>query len=423
MSAFPMIEELVSRPEARNSGDTQSGTAASPIFTSRISVGKRHLRVFDAETALEAFSRINNAADYSLEPNIFFHPCFCMPAMNRLGERRVQLLTLQDGDPDKPLTRFMMPFTIERPGFALGPSVMRAWVNPYGPYGVPVLERREATRIIDDLFATLAQPSLALPKILLLPHLPTDSRTVSLLRSVAMSNGLSVEPAARFSRPALNARADPDDYFKNGLSGRHRRNYARLQRQLEHCGKLQYTIARSPEEVRIALEEFMLLEKAGWKGKGGTALASDRYREAFAREAINTLAQRDKVRMHAFTLDNAVVASLIVFVEGNKAWTWKTAYDERLSQYSPGILLMMRATETMLDDPNILFADSCAVNNHPTMTRLWTERQDMVTLVIGMVGQSEKTVRQVASQLELYNSTRNMAKSLRDRVKAMLRNN
>ena len=59
-------------------------------------------------------------------------------------------------------------------------------------------------------------------------------------------------------------------------------------------------------------------------------MAIDRYRAAFAREAVHRLAEQDLCRVHSLTLDGEVIASLIVFVEAGVAYTWKTAYDERL---------------------------------------------------------------------------------------------
>ena len=66
---------------------------------------------------------------------------------------------------------------------------------------------------------------------------------------------------------------------------------------------------------------------------------------------------------------------------GGEAYTWKTAYDEEFARYSPGKLLMGELTEWHLDDANIVRSDSCAVPDHPIMSRFWEEREDMGTLV------------------------------------------
>lgn len=119
-------------------------------------------------------------------------------------------------------------------------------------------------------------------------------------------------------------------------------------------------------------------------------------------------------------LGDRVIASLIVFVDAGRAWTWKTTFDETLSASSPGMLLMWRVTEALLDDPNIVSADSCAPPDHPVMSRLWQERRELVTLVIGLEQGRDREVRQAAAQIELYKSTRTTARHVRKRFNALL---
>jgi len=387
---------------------------------SRLSNGDRRLVVYPADSGFDILEDIDRVTDYALEPNIFFAPRFLVPAMPRLDDREVRLMMLQDGPKEKAETRFLMPFSVEKSGFALGPDVIRAWSNPYGPYGIPIIERREASRIVDDLLATLGDPKLPLPKVLVLPDIMTASPAISTLRGVAIGRGLPVVTTSATLRPFLKSDKDSVDYFKDNIRSHSRRNFGRLRRQLEASGEFGYEIARSPEEVRLALEEFLLLENAGWKGRQRTSLAADRFRAAFAREAVNNLAERDLVRIHSFKLDGRVIASLIVFVQAGHAWTWKTTYDEKYAQYSPGTLLIMQVTEVHLDDPNIQLTDSCAVEDHPVMARLWSERREFATMVIGLQPQLDRETRQVASQIELYRSTRNIANTMRERLRHLV---
>lgn len=419
MSATPVIEEYVADGAPLIiPGELELPGAVVP--DSRLTKGNRKFVVYPAGAGFEIFDEIDPVTNYAVEPNVFFAPRFCVPAMPRLDDRQVYLMVLQDRDEADAGTRFVMPYTIEKPGFRVGPDLIRAWANPFGPYGVPLLERRESGQVIDDLLQTLALPSIALPKVLALPDVFADSPVVSLFRSVALSNGLPMATTKPIKRPVLDAKQDADTYFETSISGHHRRNLGRLWRRLEQQGALQYDVARSADSVRIAMEEFLLLENAGWKGRQRTSLTSDRFRAAFAREAVNGLASRDKCRIHQLTLDGKVIASLVVFVDAGRAWTWKTTFAETLCAFSPGTLLMMRATESLLDDPNIEIADSCTTDDHPVMGRLWRERRDLVTLVVGLDRSRDREVRQAASQIELYRATRTTARHVRDRFRALL---
>jgi hypothetical protein len=77
---------------------------------------------------------------------------------------------------------------------------------------------------------------------------------------------------------------------------------------------------------------------------------------------------------------------------------------------------MGELSEWHLDDANIVRSDSCAMPDHPIMSRFWQEREDMGTLIIGLTQNGDRDARQVATQLHMYRSTRNMAKLLREKI-------
>ena len=80
---------------------------------------------------------------------------------------------------------------------------------------------------------------------------------------------------------------------------------------------------------------------------------------------------------------------------------------------------MSKVTEWHLDDANILRTDSLAVPDHPVMSRLWRERDAMATLIIGLTPGRDRDVRQIATQLHLYQNTRDVARKLRDRIMSL----
>ena len=178
---------------------------------------------------------------------------------------------------------------------------------------------------------------------------------------------------------------------------------------LEKLGTVSYQVARQPQDIRIRMEEFLLLEASGWKGKKRSAMLSDHLRAAFAREAVNNLAEIDAARIHTIDLDGKAIASLIVLMMNGDAFTWKTAFDENHARYSPGKLLTAQITDWHLDDANIVRTDSCAVPDHPIMS----------TMIVVLKPNSDREVRQVGTQLHLYQNTRNVAKMIRDKIMSL----
>jgi CelD/BcsL family acetyltransferase involved in cellulose biosynthesis len=86
------------------------------------------------------------------------------------------------------------------------------------------------------------------------------------------------------------------------------------------------------------------------------------------------LAQRGEASVHALYLDGKPVAMQTVLRAGSTAFTWKTAYDEVMHDYSPGMLLLEDYTKAFLADARIARVDSCAYDESSFMAA-WRERQ------------------------------------------------
>jgi len=424
MAAVPLLEETSGGPAgAMVSNLAGLAREVDPAHVELFASNRpeRKLAIYPASAGFDLVEELDFLCTRTIEPNVFFNPRFLAPAMPRLEDREVRLAVIRDGDEYRNRLRLLVPFSVERPAIPLGVPVMRTWSSPFGPLGTPLVDRDDPVGVIEDFFSMLSRPHLKLPKVFVLPDMRLDGPVASLLTSFADSRGLTMVTTGKVERPVLESTADGEAYLKASLRSHHYREFRRLKRRLADLGRLEHIVARGPDEIRHAIESFLTLEAAGWKGRERTAMAIDRYRAAFAREAVHRLAEQDMCRIHLLTLDGRAIACLIVFVEAGVAYTWKTAYDETLAAYSPGTLLMIEVTKQHLDDPNIVMTDSCAVPDHPVMSRLWAERKPMGTLVIGLTPDADRQARQAASQLHLYRETRNMARILRNRMRSLLK--
>jgi len=426
MSARPLAEERSSGPAGVLISGIAGFDAAGevPSHEEALAGGSRQSRrlsIYAASAGFEMVEELDHLCARTVEPNLFFNPRFLAPAMPRLEDREVRLAVIRDGDGDRSRLRLLLPFSVERAPMPLGVPIIRSWSSPFGPLGTPLLDRDDPEGVLFDFLDLLRRPALNLPKVLVIPDMRLDGPVAATLGAIASARGLAMEIASETVRPILESSLDGDAYLAGTLRPHHLREFRRLKRRLADKGALEHVTARSREDVRHGLEAFLTLEASGWKGRQRTAMAVDRYRAAFAREAVDRLAERDMARVHMLTLDGEAIACLIVFVEAGVAYTWKTAYDEAYSAYSPGTLLMIEVTGQHLEDPNIDVTDSCAVPDHPVMSRLWGERRRMGTVVLGTDPEADRAVRQAASQLHLYRETRNMARNLRTRIRELLR--
>ena len=420
MAAVPLLEEHAGSSSGRMIGEFADYAAAdvpASVMEAMDLRPPRKLAIYPASAGFDLVEELDYLCARSVEPNVFFNPRFLAPAMPRLEDRDVRLAVIRDGDEYRSRLRLLVPFSIEKSAPPFGVPIMRTWANPFGPLGTPLVDSDDPEGVIADFFGMLGRPHLRLPKVFVMPDVRLDGPFAAMVSSLSESRNLPLTITNKVERPYLQSALSGDDYLRASLRPHHFREFKRLKRRLTEAGALEYSVARQPEELRLAVEAFLALEAAGWKGRERTAMAVDRYRAAFVREAAHRLGEKDLCRVHMLHLDGRLIASLMVFVESGVGYTWKTAYDEEFAAFSPGTLLMIEVTRTHLEDPNIDASDSCAVPDHPVMSRLWSERRPLGTMVIGLAPGTEKIVNQAASQLHLHKQTRNMARILRNKVK------
>lgn len=389
-----------------------------PVADSSIRVGRtgREFCIYPAQLGYDLQEELDFLSNRVMEPNIFFTGKLLAPAMPRVDEKSVRFALMRDENGARSRMRFLMPFTVEKPGFSVGPSILRGWANPFGPLGTPLVDAEGAAETIDNLLDALAQPELRLPDILVLPQLRLDGAFVRMIKAIALSRNLPLATAEPHQRMMLESNIDASLYLQNNLPTSHIETLRNHWHKLGAGGVLTHDIARQSQDIRLRTEEFLALEASGSKGRRRSALASDRYRAAFAREAITNLAEIDAVRIHTLNLDGVAIASAVVFMTMGEAYVWKLAVNEDYRHHAIDQLLMERLTEWHLDDANILKTDSCGADETGALSNFWSEKAEMGTLIIGLAQNSDRDVRQVAAQVHMYRNTRNLAKALRERI-------
>jgi hypothetical protein len=423
MSPSPTLHEEAFHASMQLAHGEIGTTRQRPAAIASTEVGRpdRTLSIYPAQTGYDLQDELDFLSNRAMEPNVFFTSRFLAPAMPRLEDREIRLAIIRDESDTHSRLRLLLPFSTERPGFAIGAPIIRAWANPFGPLGTPLVDAEAAGEIMDHFLEALGRDEMRLPSVLVLPDLRLGGPFAQMARAIAMSRNLPIDITNEQARPMLESLKDGDAYLGEAIKPSHMREMRRQWGHLAKLGTVTYEVARQPRDIRMRMEEFLLLEASGWKGRKRTAMLSDRLRAAFAREAVNNLAEIDAARIHTIDLDGRAIASMIVLIMNGEAYTWKTAFNEDFARYSPGKLLVAQLTDWHLDDANIVRTDSCATADHPIMSRLWRERETMGTLIIGLRQNSDREVRQVGAQLHLCQNTRSVAKKIRDKIMALRR--
>jgi hypothetical protein len=142
-----------------------------------------------------------------------------------------------------------------------------------------------------------------------------------------------------FERPVLECPETIDAYAGEHLSGSRRKSLRRRRSKLAEIGEVTFHSATGGPALAQAVEEFLVLERAGWKGSRGTALASRPATTGLARRLFESAGGPVSARADMLRLDGRPIAVSLALVCRGTAHLLKTAFDESLRAYAPGIVL------------------------------------------------------------------------------------
>jgi CelD/BcsL family acetyltransferase involved in cellulose biosynthesis len=320
-------------------------------------------------------------AGRALEPNVFYEPAFAQPAAKIFGRDAGALLVWSGTSPRKLLGFF--PGRIEPRRYGLKLPVLVGWTHPYAPLGTPLVEREAAEPVIAAWLAHLADDP-ELPGLVLLPFLPADSPFALALDAIVRRAQMPVADFNTHQRAQLVPDDDRLFYVERTLGQHKHKELRRYVRRLGDIGALLFTTATEPETVAGAIEDFFKLEMRGWKGEAGTAASLHADIRDFITAAVAGLAAEGKVAINRIFIDGSAIAVTIMLRSADTAWFWKTVYDEKFAQHSPGVVLTFAVTEDLVEDTTLVRTDSCAAANHPMIDHIWRERLTLCDRLIAV---------------------------------------
>ena len=146
-----------------------------------------------------------------------------------------------------------------------------------------------------------------------------------------------------------------------------------------------------------AIEDFFALEARGWKGEAGTAAAPIGRLQRFIKTRDGGARRRRQGGDLPLLLDGRPIAAAITLRSGDAAWYWKTAYDERLARYAPGVLLTAALTEELAEDPRSAAPIPAPRRGNPMIDLIWGERLALCDRLIAVRPQRALRARAAGS--------------------------
>ena len=336
-------------------------------------------------------------AERAAEPNPFFEADFVLATIERMGTRGAQLLVVErDGE-------WLACAPVRRRG-APPLGALQSLRDEYCFLGTPLVERDSIQVAVEALLGASQERH----RLLVLERLALDGPIAATVGELLESRSYQLVLERRSERAAA-IRNSGDQQLE--LSSKERSERRRRQRRLEDD-------LGAPVELRDrsgspeAIEHFLRLEAASWKGEGGTALASRPADEAFFRQISSAFGDAGRLRVLELSTDSgAPLAVSCDLIAGDTIFCFKTAYDEEYRRHAPGVELTTANAEDFFANRPERVLDSCSPADSKLMNKLLPDRRPLATLVIGPRGARTALARGAARAAVSMHERRTAARS------------
>lgn len=290
------------------------------------------------------------------------------------------------------------------------PTLAASWVSPLTPGGAPHLDRDQGPAALATLLKGIGWP-------LLLHGIPADGPFHAALMQAAGRHAV----VDRWQRAALRVEGTYAAWADAALGAKRRKEFRRLKNRLAEQGVLTVSSLAPGDDVGPFAEALLQVEGSGWKGQRGTAIATQPDLAPAFHSVCANLHAAGALRFWQIGLDGRAIASLYAIVEGDRAWLGKIGYDEAYAKYSPGVLLILEATERLFAEPGLKLVDSCAIPDHPMIDHLWRDRIAIADVLAAGAGVSAARFAASLAAEKLRRRARGVARDAYYRLRGLRR--
>jgi CelD/BcsL family acetyltransferase involved in cellulose biosynthesis len=307
-------------------------------------------------------------------PNPFHsRPVIEAHAAGGLLDRRLRFVAVSEGE----TLQALLPFVQMGSRIGLRRS-HAAWLpRHFMVNGTPLVARSAPAETVHRLVEAMANAG----SLWRLPLLSLECVVGRELIAACRRRGLPIEILASFDRAVLHRGQSYDSYARGRLGADRRKGLERRRRSLEARGRVEFAGFTAGEGLRRAVESFLALEAAGWKGRRGTALGAREPAAALARALFGSPEAPVSSRADVLSLDGRPIAVSLALLCGGTAFLLKTAYDEGFRRHAPGLLLEDAILRAFLDEGFAEKLDSASMHGS-VLEEFFSGRERMADLVV-----------------------------------------
>jgi CelD/BcsL family acetyltransferase involved in cellulose biosynthesis len=341
-------------------------------------------------------SRWDRLARFATEPNPFLESWYLLPALRALDPNEtVRILLLENGDEIVGL----MPLAEEKRYYRRPIPHLSGWTHPNAFLGTPLIAPGHEHAFWRELL-TWADRNAGTRLFLHVSELVPDGPVFKALTQIIAAQRRTGAIVRREARALLASEDGSEAYFTASLSGKKRKELRRQLNRLGEHGAVAFVRRHDDHGLAEWTDTFLELEAAGWKGEARTALGLADTTATLFRTALAGAAALGRLERLTLTLDGRPIAMLATFLCPPGAFSFKTAFDESLARFSPGVLLQCENL-AILDRPDIAWTDSCAAADHPMIDHIWRERRTIVRISVAIGGTLRRKAFGMLARAEL----------------------
>ncbi len=319
------------------------------------------------------------------EPNVFAERPFVKAAAAHLPQGAdARAVLVWDGEPGAPRLIGSFPFAVAPRYGRLPLPHVASWTHHHSFLGTSLVRAGHEASAWRGMLEALDAAGWA-PGLLHVTGLVEGGPTHAGLARAAARLGRPCDVVHRTERALLESDLAPAAYYEAAVRGKKRKELRRLRSRLAELGAVAVRRLTPGDDVGPWCDRFLALEASGWKGRAGSALALEAGTDRFFREVAAGAHAAGRLEMIRLDLDDRPLAILVNLFAAPGAFSFKIAYDEAFARYSPGVLIELE-NYAVLDRPDVGWMDSCAVEDHPMIDGLWTERRGVVRVSVPLAG-------------------------------------
>lgn len=345
--------------------------------------GGQSFRVVELRTIEELSAHLaawDDLALNALEPNVFYEPWLLLPALKAFGAGLDLRFLLLYSATETPVLCGFFPLLRQRGYKGLPLTITRCWRYKYAALCTPLIRAETSYDCLATFHDWLKHDS-ASGVLLRLEQINGDGLWQQLLTGYFNHTACPALVEESHTRAFFERATDSEDYLTAALSAQRRKYLRKQERRLERLGQVEYIVQPQAAPVETWLEQFLTLEAQGWKGRAGSALASNPASKQFFLEAMHEGQRRQRLLLLALQLDGQPIALKCCLRAGAGSFAFKIAYDEQYEHASPGWQLELATIRHLHQDTTIEWMDSCAKAQSFT-NQVWPARRTIQTVLV-----------------------------------------